>query len=345
MRRVCNHPGTGLLAAACGDHVVRMYDVEVRIIGFYTGCAELPFLRRSTAVLDVHCLTRLGYCAYAWLPLTTKLAPVRAANTHSWLASEDSIVTHPEATRPAVACASACTQHTTCPPLFGACRLCPPCTCAAADDKNWHQSEPPNTHSWLATDDPIVTHPEAHMLHGNACFTFAAPHLLSLLHVPNPLLLPGPLEPTTTTIPPPPHSPLQAARLVRQFRGHTAPICDMQISADCRWLLTASLDGTVRCWDIPGEQCCDVPVVGIANSAELVCLGGVWRQPRPPAALLLHCTHAHCAVHPLLHATACQHWLCMLLLTGQGWLSRSSECEPHQGSLSLTTSIISPPIN
>lgn len=52
VKRVCNHPGTGLLAAACGDHVVRMYDVEVRIIGFYTGCAELPFLRRSTAVLD-----------------------------------------------------------------------------------------------------------------------------------------------------------------------------------------------------------------------------------------------------------------------------------------------------
>jgi len=40
--------------------------------------------------------------------------------------------------------------------------------------------------------------------------------------------------------------------LVRQFRGHTGPISDMQISEDCRWLLTSSIDGTVRCWDIPG---------------------------------------------------------------------------------------------
>jgi U3 small nucleolar RNA-associated protein 21 len=45
---------------------------------------------------------------------------------------------------------------------------------------------------------------------------------------------------------------LQAARLVRQFRGHTAAVSDMRVSEDCRWLLSASLDGTVRCWDIPG---------------------------------------------------------------------------------------------
>ena len=45
---------------------------------------------------------------------------------------------------------------------------------------------------------------------------------------------------------------LQAARLVRQLRGHTAAVSDMQISEDCRWLLSSSLDGTVRCWDIPG---------------------------------------------------------------------------------------------
>ena len=32
VKRVCNHPGTGLMAAACGDHVVRMYDVEVRLM-------------------------------------------------------------------------------------------------------------------------------------------------------------------------------------------------------------------------------------------------------------------------------------------------------------------------
>lgn len=39
---------------------------------------------------------------------------------------------------------------------------------------------------------------------------------------------------------------------MRQFRGHSAAVSDMRVSEDCRWLLSASLDGTVRCWDIPG---------------------------------------------------------------------------------------------
>ena len=45
-------------------------------------------------------------------------------------------------------------------------RLRAPCTLhrtAAADDKNWHQSEPPNTHSWLAPEDSLCyTHRGTH---------------------------------------------------------------------------------------------------------------------------------------------------------------------------------------
>ncbi len=45
---------------------------------------------------------------------------------------------------------------------------------------------------------------------------------------------------------------VEARRLVRRFRGHTDRISDLQLSADCRWLLSASLDNTVRVWDVPG---------------------------------------------------------------------------------------------
>jgi hypothetical protein len=42
---------------------------------------------------------------------------------------------------------------------------------------------------------------------------------------------------------------------VRQFRGHTDRITDLHMSADARWLLSASLDGTVRAWDVPSSMC------------------------------------------------------------------------------------------
>jgi hypothetical protein len=46
---------------------------------------------------------------------------------------------------------------------------------------------------------------------------------------------------------------VEARRLVRRFRGHADRISDLQLSSDCRWLLSASLDNTVRVWDVPGE--------------------------------------------------------------------------------------------
>ena len=48
--------------------------------------------------------------------------------------------------------------------------------------------------------------------------------------------------------------PLQAMTIVRRFRGHTDRITDLTVSSDCRWLLSASMDGTVRVWDIPDSR-------------------------------------------------------------------------------------------
>ena len=47
----------------------------------------------------------------------------------------------------------------------------------------------------------------------------------------------------------------QAMRVVRRFRGHTDRITDLQLSDDCRWLLSSSMDNTLRVWDVPGGAC------------------------------------------------------------------------------------------
>lgn len=51
----------------------------------------------------------------------------------------------------------------------------------------------------------------------------------------------------------------EAVRLVRCFRGHTDRITDMALASDARWLLSSSLDGTVRVWDVPAANCLQVP--------------------------------------------------------------------------------------
>lgn len=45
----------------------------------------------------------------------------------------------------------------------------------------------------------------------------------------------------------------QALTRVRRFNGHSDRITDLQISTDARWLLSASMDGTLRVWDIPAS--------------------------------------------------------------------------------------------
>ena len=56
---------------------------------------------------------------------------------------------------------------------------------------------------------------------------------------------------------------IEAVRSVRRFRGHKDRITDLAIAQDARWLLSASLDGTVRVWDVPSARCLQVP--GLAH--------------------------------------------------------------------------------
>lgn len=45
--------------------------------------------------------------------------------------------------------------------------------------------------------------------------------------------------------------------VVRRFEGHGAPVTDVCFSPDCRWLVTASMDCTVKVWDIPSAYLID----------------------------------------------------------------------------------------
>lgn len=44
---------------------------------------------------------------------------------------------------------------------------------------------------------------------------------------------------------------------VRRFKGHRAPITDLCFSPDSRWLITASMDATIKVWDIPSAYLID----------------------------------------------------------------------------------------
>ncbi len=46
-------------------------------------------------------------------------------------------------------------------------------------------------------------------------------------------------------------------RLVRSFSGHTNRVVDVAFSADGRWLVSASLDRSVRVWDLLSARCID----------------------------------------------------------------------------------------
>eukprot|EP00798_Chlamydomonas_sp_ICE-L_P015273 gene15273-21355_t len=62
---------------------------------------------------------------------------------------------------------------------------------------------------------------------------------------------------------------IEAGRLVRRFKGHKDRITAIQISSDSRWLLSASMDSTIRVWDIPAAQCLQVMRLGSAPITSL----------------------------------------------------------------------------
>lgn len=41
-----------------------------------------------------------------------------------------------------------------------------------------------------------------------------------------------------------------ALRMVRKFEGHTDRITDLCFSEDGKWLLSSSMDGSLRIWDV-----------------------------------------------------------------------------------------------
>lgn len=60
-------------------------------------------------------------------------------------------------------------------------------------------------------------------------------------------------------------------------------ITSLSVSSDCRWLLSASLDGTVRVWDVPAGQCLQAMAMG----------SPVTSLSLSPGRDLLATTHAH----------------------------------------------------
>jgi U3 small nucleolar RNA-associated protein 21 len=50
---------------------------------------------------------------------------------------------------------------------------------------------------------------------------------------------------------------LATRRLVRTFVGHSNRVTDVSFSYDSRWLGTASLDSSIRVWDLPTARCID----------------------------------------------------------------------------------------
>jgi U3 small nucleolar RNA-associated protein 21 len=64
---------------------------------------------------------------------------------------------------------------------------------------------------------------------------------------------------------------MESRAVVREFRGHTNQVTALCFSGDCKWLVTASSDSSVRTWDIVSAQCidgfqCPKPAVAVAFS-------------------------------------------------------------------------------
>lgn len=65
--------------------------------------------------------------------------------------------------------------------------------------------------------------------------------------------------------------------VIRRFDGHRAELTDLAYSPDCRWLVSASMDATLRTWDVPSGRCVDSvrverPCVSVAFHPTGACL-------------------------------------------------------------------------
>lgn len=56
-------------------------------------------------------------------------------------------------------------------------------------------------------------------------------------------------------------------RVVRRFAGHRNRVTDLAFSQDARWLLTSSMDCTVRTWDLPTAKLIDCFLVDVAATS------------------------------------------------------------------------------
>jgi len=50
---------------------------------------------------------------------------------------------------------------------------------------------------------------------------------------------------------------IDTKRMVRQFNGHSNVITDISWSYDGRWLVSSSMDGTIKTWDVPSARLID----------------------------------------------------------------------------------------
>ena len=66
----------------------------------------------------------------------------------------------------------------------------------------------------------------------------------------------------------------QRACIVRQFRGHQDRPTAVCVSADSKWVLSASLDGTLRVWDVPAAACLQAIDLGAVATSVALAPGG-----------------------------------------------------------------------
>lgn len=81
-------------------------------------------------------------------------------------------------------------------------------------------------------------------------------------------------------------------RRVRTFKGHQDAVVDVALSSDARWLLTASMDGAVRVFDLPSGTLLqamrlgDTPVTALALAPDMSFLATAHRGQRCVAPAL-----------------------------------------------------------